>query len=140
MGVLNFEDGRKTYQVNGGCEIRFNPTDINLVEGIFALVEKVEAQQRSDASANDATLDVFAISRERNSQMRADIDELFGEPICDKIFGKTNVFSPANGLPLCMNFLMAIIDEINDATQGINAAANPRVEKYMKKYEKYMKK
>lgn len=140
MGVLNFEDGRKAYKVNGGCEIRFNPTDIGLVEGIFALVEKVEAQQRDDASMVDTDLDVFDISRQRDTQMRADIDALFGEDVCDKIFGKTNVFSPANGLPLCMNFFMALIDIIDEATLNISSAANPRVEKYMKKYEKYMKK
>lgn len=141
MGVLNFQTGRKTYTVNGGAEISFDPTDIYFANRLFDLLNKMEAQQNREAPADPAN--VFAAAAERDVQMRAEIDAVFGEPVCDKVFGSVNVFSPADGLPLCMNFIMALIDEI-DASADAETKASPRMAAYMQKYEKkygkYMKK
>ena len=140
MDVLNFQTSRKTYKVNDGCEISFDPTDIGFVNRLFDLMRKLEGQKGTEVQNSD---EVFAVAARRDKEMRADIDALFGEPVCDKIFGTTNVFSPAGGLPLCMNFLLAVIDEVDAASETAtkpSARVDAYIQKYEKKYGKYMRK
>ena len=132
MGALNFQTGRKTYTVNGNCEISFDPADINFVNRFMGLMERMEKQQNEPAKEVD---DVFAEFARRDKEMRAEIDEVFGEPVCDKVFGRTNVFSPAGGLPLCVNFLLAIVDEI-DAASEQETKPSEKLTAYIQKYEK----
>lgn len=141
MGALNFQTTRKTYTVNDGAEISFDPTDINFVNRLFDLVDKLEKRQKEEPARD--TGDIFAAAARMDAEMRAEIDVVFGEPICEKVFGSTNVLSPAGGLPVCMNFLLAVIDEI-DAASEQETKHSPRVDAYIQKYEKkygkYMKK
>lgn len=140
MGTLNFQTSRKTYTVNDGCEISFDPTDINFVNRLFDLMDKLEKQK---ASEPQDPKDIFKVAAQRDQQMRAEIDTVFGEPVCDKVFGNTNVLSPAGGLPLCMNFLLAVIDEVDAASETEtkpNARVDAYIQKYEKKYGKYMRK
>lgn len=132
MGALNFETGRKTYTVNGNCEISFDPADINFVNRFMGLMERMEKQQSEPAKEVG---NVFAEFERRDKEMRAEIDEVFGEPVCDKVFGRTNVFSPAGGLPLCVNFLLAIVDEI-DAASEQETKPSEKLTAYIQKYEK----
>ena len=141
MGALNFQVGKKTYTVNDGAEIHFNPSDINFVNRLFELTNRLEARQKEEVPEDP--LDAFKVAAKRDAETRAEIDAVFEEPVCDKVFGTTNLFSPAGGLPVCINFLMAVIDEI-DAASEAETKANPAVAAYMQKYEKkygkYMKK
>lgn len=140
MGVLNFQTSRKTYTVNDRCEISFDPADINFVNRLFDLMEKMEKIRGGESQDVE---NVFKIAAQKDKEMRAEIDAVFGEPICEKVFGTTNVLSPAGGLPLCMNFLMAIIDEVDAASEAEtkpSARVDAYMQKYQKKYGKYMKK
>lgn len=140
MGTLNFQTTRKTYTVNDTCEISFDPADIGFVNRLFELMEKLEKQKNEEPQNPE---DVFAVAAQKDKEMRADIDALFDESVCDKIFGNTNVFSPAGGLPLCMNFLLAIIDEVDAASEAETkptARVDAYIQKYEKKYGKYMRK
>ena len=141
MDALNFQTTRKTYTVNDGEKISFDPTDINFVNRLFALMDKLEKRQNENAPEDHT--EVFTAAARMDAEMRAEIDAVFDEPICDKVFGKTNVLSPAGGLPVCMNFLLAVIDEIDVAVET-ETKHSPRVDAYIQKYEKkygkYMKK
>lgn len=140
MGVLNFQTSRKTYTVNDGCEISFDPADIGFVNRLFDLMEKMEKQNNAAPQEVDNVFEAFA---KKDKDMRAEIDAVFGEPVCEKIFGTTNIFSPAGGLPLCMNFLLAVIDEVDAASETEtkpSAKVNAYMQKYEKKYGKYVKK
>lgn len=139
MGVLNFQTSRKTYKVNDGCEISFDPADINFVNRLMELLEQMENQ---DTTAPETVENVFAEFAKKDKEMRAKIDAVFGEPICDKVFGTTNVYSPAGGLPICMNFLLAVIDEVDIASETETKPServNSYIQKYEKKYRKYKK-
>ena len=140
MGVLNFQTGKKTYTVNEGCEISFDPTDIRFVNGLFDLFEKLEKQQ-SEQPQNPEN--AFAYAAQRDRELRAQIDALFEEPVCEKIFGRTNVLSPAGGLPVAMNFLLALIDEVDAAAENEtkpSAKVDAYIRKYEQKYGKYVRK
>lgn len=131
MGTLNFQNPKKTYTVNDGAEIHFNPADVNFVNRLFDLISKLEAKQKEEIPTTE---NVFAVAALRDKEMRAEIDAVFEEPVCDKVFGTANVFSPSGGVPLCMNFLMAVIDEV-DAAADTETKFSPAMVEYMKKYE-----
>ena len=140
MGVLNFQTGKKTYTVNDGCEISFDPTDIRFVNGLFDLFEKLQKQQSEQPQNSE---NAFAYAAQRDRELRAQIDALFEEPVCEKIFGRTNVLSPAGGLPVAMNFLLALIDEVDAAAEEEtkpSAKVDAYIRKYEQKYGKYVKK
>lgn len=141
MEALNFGVCNKTYSVNGVAEISFNPSDISFANSVFELLKKLE--ERQNEKPPEDIMDVFEAARVRDEQMRADIDSVFGSDTCEKVFGTTNVFSLSGGIPLCLHFIMAVIDEI-DAAAEKETKFSPAVEAYMKKYEskygKYVKK
>lgn len=141
MNELNFQTSKKVYTVNGGAQIAFDPADINFANRLYGLMNELEAMEKEEAPQDP--LEVFKVAVERDKVMRAKIDAVFEEPVCDKIFGTTNVFSPAGGMPVCMNFLMAVIDEIDEVV-GTETKTSPQMEAYMRKYEakygKYVKK
>lgn len=141
MEALNFGVCNKTYSVNGGAEISFNPADINFANSVYDLLQKLEERQKEKPPED--IMDIFKAAMVRDEQMRADIDAVFGSGTCEKVFGTTNVFSPSGGIPLCMHFIMAVIDEIDAASEN-ETKFSPAVEAYMRKYEskygKYVKK
>lgn len=141
MNELNFQTSRKTYTVNGGAEISFDPADVAFAGRIHDLLDKLQKMQ--GVQGPDNLEDVFTVAADRDTEFRAEIDNVFGQPVCEKVFGKTNIFSPAGGAPLCLNFLLAVIDEIEAASET-ELKESPQLAAYMQKYErkygKYMKK
>lgn len=142
MKELNFDTGLVTYMVNGKVEISFNPADVAFVDRLFktfdGLAQRQDHAEIEKQEANGA--DLFALAEQRDKYMREQIDHIFGEPVSDSIFGNMSVYALAGGLPLWCNFLMAVIDEIDEAIQEEQRAASPRVDKYMAKYAKYKRK
>lgn len=139
MKELNFDTGLVTYMVNGKCEISFNPADVAFVDRLFKTFDGL-AQRQDHAEIEKQEVsgaDLFALAEQRDKYMREQIDSIFGEPVSDSIFGNMSVYALAGGLPLWCNFLMAVIDEIDEAIQEEQRAASPRVDKYMAKYAKY---
>lgn len=130
--LLNTGVCTKTYTVNGGAEISFNPADIGFAGSVFDLLKKLEERQKEKAPEDIS--DVFKAAKARDKEMRMDIDSVFGAGTCDKVFGTTNVFSPSGGVPVCLNFLMAVIDEI-DAAAEKETKTSPAVDAYLKRYE-----
>lgn len=142
MKELNFSTGLISYKVNGECDIFFNPADVSFVGRLFKTFDDLAKQQdRAEAENIEYSgADLFEIAEQRDKDMRAAIDAVFDEPVCDKVFRKQSVYALAEGLPLWCNFLMAIIDEVDAAVAEHQKLANPRVERYMAKYAKYERK
>lgn len=141
MAELIFDTGLKTYKVNGGQEISFNPADVSFVKRLYnAFNELSEGQDGVIAPDETDGKKMFELAEQKDRAMREKIDAIFGEPICDKVFGSMSVYALAGGLPLWCNFLLAVIDEIDAAVSEEQRAANPKIEKYMAKYAKYQKK
>ena len=144
MSELIFATGLVTYTVNDCCEIQFNPSDSFFVERLFSTMEKLSNRQEEGEQNNTAYADdpakIFALARSREAEMRFEIDNLFGKPVCDELFPNMAVYALADGLPLWANFLMAIVDEIDESLAAQNQMADARVAKYKAKYAKYRRK
>lgn len=141
MRELSFATGLVSYKVNGGAEIRFNPADSAFVGRLFNTFDGLAKRQDQAEIENQemSGAELFAAAEQRNKEMRQEIDSIFGEPVCEKVFGNQDVYALADGLPLWCNFLMAVIDEVDASVTAQQNQASPRVQHYMAKYAKYNK-
>lgn len=138
--VLSFDTGIKTFEINGGETVRFNPTDSFFVERLFDtftdLDKKQEEYKREVAAVKD-NREIFEIARKRDREMREMIDGIFGaQGLSDGVFGGVNVYALADGLPIWCNFLMAVMDQVDTSFAQEQKRANPRLQKYIARYQK----
>lgn len=139
MKELNFESGLVHYNINGKCEVSFNPTDSNFVQRLYSAFEDLDKknesyQEQVQKIANKK--EIFEFANERDIEMREVIDDIFGVPICDALFGTMNVYALADGLPVWANLLLSIMDEIDTTFAREQKMTNPRIAKYTKKYHR----
>lgn len=135
MNSIKFETGVKTFSVNDGAEISYNPTDTNFVERLYdtflALGEKFEAEKDKKFLDNK---ELFEYARTQDKEACAAVDDLFGAGTSDALFCGVSSYALADGLPLWTNFLLAVIDTIPEELSNQVKVSKPRVEKYLKKY------
>lgn len=139
MKELNFESGLVTYSLNGKCEVSFNPTDSNFIERLYATFEELgrkQEQYKSDIEKMADKRKIFDYAKERDAEMRGMLDEVFGVPVSDALFGEMNVYALAGGVPVWCNLMLAIMDEIDTTFAREQKATNPRIAKYTAKYKK----
>lgn len=140
MPELSFDTGLVTYNLNGKCEISFNPCDAVFVERIHAAIEaidKINNAYTKNAETMELNKEVFELSRKRDSEISKIIDDLFSAPVCESVFDGMSICAYADGFPVWLNLLLAITDEIDKNTGEIKKKADPRIEKYTAKYKKY---
>lgn len=138
MKELKIATGAETYRLNDCCEVVFNPTDSVFVEGLFRTFEALDKKQESYKNEIDRMTDkreIFRIAREQDKEMREMIDNLFGLPVCEDIFGSMNVYAMADGLPVWCNLMLALMDEVDTSFAREQKAINPRIKKYTDKYK-----
>ena len=143
MKELQFETGLETYKVNDSCEISFNPGDISFVKKLFDLFDDLSKEQETKEKQVSDDVDpkeLFKLTEQWDTEMRAKIDCLFGDGVCAALFQNTSVYAIAGGFPIWANFIMAIVDEIDTSLVVEEQKGRDRIDKYMKKYKKYMKK
>ena len=143
MKELNFDSGIVTYSLNGKCEVSFNPTDSAFVEKLYRAFEELDKKQEGYKAAVEkmqGKKEIFDFARERDAEMRGILNEVFGSPVSDALFGDMNVYAIANGLPVWCNLMLAVMDELDTAFAREQKASNPRIAKYTSKYQKYQKK
>lgn len=139
---LSFDSGVVTYTINDKCEVSFNPTDTTFVEKLFNAFDELDKKQDTYKSTIESLAnkkEIFEFAKERDEEMREIIDGLFNVPVCDILFDSMNVYSLAGGLPVWCNFLLALVDEIDETYVKEQKVSNSRIAKYTAKYRKYQK-
>lgn len=139
MGDIRFSTGLVTYSLNGQCEVSFNPTDSTFVEKLFEtfnILDKKQESYRAEIEASEDRMEIFEIARARDAEMREMIDDVFGTPVCEALFGSMNVYALADGLPVWCNLMLAVMDEIDTGFAREQKLTNPRIAKYTAKYSK----
>lgn len=141
---LNFDTGVVEYGINGDVKVRFNPTDTAFVERLYRVFDDLagkqdEFQARIDEIGDDGAA-MFAYASERDREMRGLIDGLFGEGVADALFADMNCYALADGLPVWVNLMFAVAEEIEAAYGAEQKRSDPRIRHYNKKYEAMRKK
>jgi hypothetical protein len=142
--TLSFETGVVEYEVNGAATIRFNPTDAAFVERLYQTFTDLDAKQEEfQAQVDEIGEDgerMFAYAKERDAEMRGIIDGLLGDGVADALFPDMNCYALADGLPVWINLMFAIAEEIEAAYTAEQKKSDPRLRKYDKKYAGMMAK
>lgn len=139
MNELVFDTGLVSFNINGKCEVAFNPTDSEFVKRLYDAFETLDKKQDTYKAEIEKIADkkqIFEIARQRDKEMREIIDGLFGVPVCDAVFGEMNVYALADGLPVWCNLMLAVMDEIDTAFSREQKVTNSRIAKYTAKYKR----
>lgn len=136
--ILEIESGVKAYSINGKYDLEINPTDSAFVEKLYDTFEKLDKNQDAYKAEIEKAekREIFDIARRRDAEMREMIDGIFGDGCCQAVFGGMNLYALGNGLPVWANLLLAVMDEIDTSFSNEQQRANPRLEKYKKKYHR----
>lgn len=144
MNTLAFASGNETYQVNDAVSITFNPASGQFAEAFLAkmdeftkLTEKAEEETKRLSGDKQA---VFEIGRELDHKIAEGIDQLFGAGVSAALFPWGPATAWAEGLPVWVNFCMAILEEMERATESQKQQTDPRIAKYVERYKRYQKK
>lgn len=123
MQSINFDDGYKSYEINGDKNrvLRVNMTDFAIVGRMRAALETFE-RLKPDATPEGLS--------EADRIARDQIDNVFGAGASDIIFGRTNLLSLANGQPVCANFLEAVAPIIKADIEAEGKKSSERIAKY----------
>lgn len=143
MENLDFSRGVTTFSLAGLCEVSFNPADTTFIEKLYSTMEKLRTSQDEFAKAASEvgpSHEMFDLSRKHDEEVKSAIDSLFSAPVSDVLFSDVSPCASADGLPVWMNLLLAVMDQVESRVGDAQRKADPRIAEYMKKYKKYDKK
>ena len=150
--TLTFDTGVREYDINGVATVRFNPGDSDFAGHVFNVLRDLEErtpefQKRVDeieiGENGEGGEEMFAYAKERDAEMRGIIDGLFGqEGLADALFPDMSCYALSDGVPVWINFFLAIANEISEAfgkadgqdprTRNISDKSAALLEKYRK--------
>lgn len=142
---LQFDTGLVSYSIGGKLEVCFNPADPAFAERLYSTVDELGGLQEEYAGKGgeiqtpEQAREAFNLRRERDGKMEEVLDGLFSAPVCETVFGGMSPCAFADGFPVWLNLLLAIVDEVESATGEMKKRADPRIQKYTEKYSKYQK-
>lgn len=144
MAVLSFDNGLVSYTVNGvENAVKFNPSDPNFADRMYTTFEALEKKQTArdgDIQQAKTAADMLKVIRKYDEEMREAIDSLFSEGACAAVFGDMSTYAMAGGLPVWANFMLSVIAECDGAFAREQKQVNPKIQKYIKKYQQAQKK
>ncbi len=136
MNERNFDTGLQEYKFNGKCIVRFNPADPAFADRIYTAFDKLKGKQGDKDTSGMSAREVFDYLRALDEEMRETIDSVFEQPVCAELFGSMSVYASAGGTPLWMNFMLAVIDELDEGVKREKAFHSEKLAKYTKKYHR----
>ena len=132
--TITFETGVVDYEING-VQVSFNPTDelfVLKMQDAFGTLDSLQ-----DDFVGDSDFSKFV---ELDEEMREIIDSLLGKGIADKLFPDMNCYAIAGGLPVWMNLVIALLDEVSEAYEREFGESDKRLKAINSKYDAMMKK
>ena len=132
MQSINFDDGYKSYMINNDENkiIRINVTDLNTskrFEDAVSAIDKLMNEVKGDIS-EERYIEADRVIREQ-------LDHVFGNGVCEIVFGKTNVLSATeSGKLLIEGFLDALLPVVKADMEAAAAKSKANIEKKMAAY------
>lgn len=138
--TLTFDTGVVEYSINGQATARFNPTDEGFVTKLYESFGSLDGLQDSLAESGGGTQDTLETFARLDADMRATIDGLLGEGVADALFPDMNCYAIADGLPVWMNLILALLDEVSEAYEREFGKTDGRLKAHSAKYDAVMAK
>ena len=135
--TLSFATGVEEYDVNG-VKVRFNPTDETFVSRLYEAFGSLDGLQ--GRLGDDDAEDVLGKFARLDAEMRQTIDGLLGAGVADALFPDMNCYAVADGLPVWMNLVLALLDEVTEAYEREFGKTDARLKAHSSKYDAIMAK
>lgn len=132
--LIEFDTGLKEYDIKG-YKLWVNPTDEGFAAKLEDAFKSLDGLQ--DKLAEDDSLSKFA---ELDADMRGKLDGLLGAGAADAIFPGMNCYAIADGLPVWMNLVLALLYEVTEAYEAEFGKTDARVKAHKAKYDAMLRK
>lgn len=139
MKSLQINTGVEEYRLNDAVSVYLNPADPGFVKRLldrFSELEQQDKAWREKLKAIEDPAEVLKAYDEGDLMFRSAVDDVLGEGVCSALLGSVSVLAFADGAPIWMNILLAIMDIIDEAVSREQSTVNPKLEQYLKKYRK----
>ena len=124
MEKLTFDAGVKSYRINGGEVLKFNPADPNLYQRFMDAVEKIKALEENLMQQGTDPLQQLCLADRETKKLLSWV--FGGENDFDQLLGGVNLLAVAsNGQRVITNFLEALLPVL---TEGAQLCAGVQVE------------
>lgn len=138
MNEIKISTGVKEFNLGGKVSVFFNPTDTVFGERLYKCF--TDLADKYDAYAESINLDDIDGTFERRTSLDAEcrkaIDELLGTAVCEPLVGDISMIAMADGLPIWVNILTAIMDTMEVSMAEERKASEKRIAKYTAKYHR----
>ena len=116
MEKITFDAGVKSYRINGGGVLKFNPADPNLYARFMEAVEKIKALELDLQQLPGDPLDQLC---RMDQQVKKTLSWVFGgDNDFDALLGKVNLLAVAsNGERVITNLLQALLPVLTEGAQ-----------------------
>ena len=138
MKNISLETGKVEYLLGGKVSVRFNPTDLNYMERVYAAFDelgRIQDRFQKDIEKLEEEKEIFALAKETDGKIREVLNALFEKEVCEPLFWSMNLFAYSGGMPVWVNLMLALSDEMNTAMLAEADARDKRIEKYVKKVQ-----
>lgn len=130
MEKIQFDSGVRSYRINGGGILRFNPGDPNLYSRFLEAVEKLqEAEKELTRQAETAQAqDVVKLMTQADEKMKNILGWVFGESNdFHKLLGGVNLLAVADNGERVVTNLFAALEPV--LVEGAKRCAGQQAEK-----------
>lgn len=141
MQNLNFDDGYKSFSINGDENriIRFNPSDFGIIERVKTAYDEIEnatniendIELKTDGSPREAIGKAAEIVKQISDTIKSQIDYIFNSNVSEVVFGNQSPLSIVKGIPLYERFLDSVVPVIQSEVKKEMEASKKRVAKYV---------
>ena len=134
MNNISFEEGYKEFAINNDENriLRFNPSDIGLIDRIKSELEKMEVY----ANEHMMDKDNYDLSIELDQQLRSHVNEMFYEGADKIIFADQNVMTTVNGVTIFERFFRALLNTMEPYVKKEGRKSQEKIEKYRKQHDR----
>lgn len=140
MEKLTIATGEKEYSLNDKCTVTFSPSDPNFAERLYSafddLKKKHETMRDAESVEKMTSREKFDYLKALDAEMRETIDGVFQKPVCDALFPAVSMYAAADGAPVWMNLILAIMDELDEGVKREKVFHSEKLVKYTKRYAK----
>lgn len=134
MNNIVFEEGIKEFAINNDENriLRFNPSDIGLVDRIKNELEKIDVYAKDNLSDKEN----FDLAIELDKQLREHVDQMFYEVASQIIFADQNVMTTVNGMTIFERFFRSLLNTMEPYVKKEGRKSKEKIEKYRKQHDR----
>lgn len=141
MQNINFDDGFKTFTVNGDENrvVRFNPSDFGILtraEETEQAFNEIGSKLESMGNTDEVSVEQIAqVLRETESDVKRQFDYMFNSSVSDVLFVGQSPIAIVNGEFLFKRILDAIMPIIVESINEEKKKAEKKMAKYTEQYK-----